>query len=75
MVEDGEQLTLDLGGELNQLTASIQILVTGNHLRRWKMISNNGHTKFVFYCVPNQKLNTPVCLSLFYSTVFVYITI
>lgn len=32
-VEDGKQLALDLGSELNQLTTSIQILVTGNHLQ------------------------------------------
>jgi hypothetical protein len=31
-VEDGEELSLDLSGELNQLTAAVQVLVTGNHL-------------------------------------------
>ena len=32
-VEDGEELSLDLSRELNQLTAAVQVLVAGNHLR------------------------------------------
>lgn len=45
-VKDGKQLALDLGSELNQLTTSIQILVTGNHLQydgKYKFISETRY--------------------------------
>lgn len=34
-VQDGKQLALDLCGEFKQLTTSVQILVTRNHLQSW----------------------------------------
>lgn len=47
-VKDGKQLALDLGGDFNQLTTSVQVLVTGNHLEGqmtqgcWKSVRGGG---------------------------------